>query len=178
MKGLSCKWQKLIVWVTGYLSIIAFVIGGGYIYMKTEDADVKKSAKTVFLISIAFTALDIIFLIVRNITSAAGDYQALNVISIITSMIAIVEAIVFVVFCAPMTTVTISQEGISIRRLKMPPSRWISVKSAMSSERPPVTASSSGMKKTLRTSTSTSTTSAGTTSAGCTTLPWMPSPKV
>ena len=100
MKGLSCKWQKLIIWVTGYLSIIAFVIGGGYIYMKTEDADVKKSAKTVFLISIAFTALDIIFLIVRNITSAAGDYQALNVISIITSMIAIVEAIVFVVFCA------------------------------------------------------------------------------
>lgn len=100
MKNLSSKWQKLIVWVTGYLSIIAFVIGGGYIYMKTEDADVKKSAKTVFLISIAFTALDIIFLIVRNITSAAGDYQALNDISIITSMIAIVEAIVFVVFCA------------------------------------------------------------------------------
>ena len=100
MKNLSSKWQKLIIWVTGYLSIIAFVIGGGYIYMKTEDADVKKSAKTVFLISIAFTALDIIFLIVRNITSAAGDYQALNVISIITSMIAIVEAIVFVVFCA------------------------------------------------------------------------------
>ncbi|MBO5304493.1 MAG: hypothetical protein J6A99_02330 [Clostridia bacterium] len=100
MKNLSSKWQKLIIWVTGYLSIIAFVIGGGYIYMKTEDADVKKSAKTVFLISIAFTALDIIFLIIRNITSAAGDYQALNVISIITSMIAIVEAIVFVVFCA------------------------------------------------------------------------------
>ena len=100
MKNLSSKWQKLIIWVTGYLSIIAFVIGGGYIYMKTEDADVKKSAKTVFLISIVFTALDIIFLIVRNITSAAGDYQALNVISIITSMIAIVEAIVFVVFCA------------------------------------------------------------------------------
>ena len=100
MKNLSSKWQKLIIWVTGYLSIIAFVIGGGYIYMKTEDADVKKSAKTVFLISIAFTALDIIFLIVRNITSAAGDYQALNVISIITSMIAMIEAIVFVVFCA------------------------------------------------------------------------------
>ena len=100
MKNLSSKWQKLIIWVTGYLSIIAFVIGGGYIYMKTEDADVKKSAKTVFLISIVFTALDIIFLIVRNITSAAGDYQALNVISIITSMIAMIEAIVFVVFCA------------------------------------------------------------------------------
>jgi len=100
MKGLSCKWQKLIIWVTGYLSIIAFVIGGGYIYMKTEDADVKKSAKTVFLISIAFTALDIIFLIIRNITSAAGDYQAINGVSITVGVIAMIEAIVFVVFCA------------------------------------------------------------------------------
>lgn len=100
MKNLSSKWQKLIIWVTGYLSIIAFVIGGGYIYMKTEDADVKKSAKTVFLISIAFTALDIVFLIVRNITSAAGDYQAINGVSITVGVIAMIEAIVFVVFCA------------------------------------------------------------------------------
>ena len=100
MKNLSSKWQKLIIWVTGYLSIIAFVIGGGYIYMKTEDADVKKSAKTVFLISIAFTALDIIFLIIRNITSAAGDYQAINGVSITVGVIAMIEAIVFVVFCA------------------------------------------------------------------------------
>lgn len=100
MKNLSSKWQKLIIWVTGYLSIIAFVIGGGYIYMKTEDADVKKSAKTVFLISIVFTALDIIFLIIRNITSAAGDYQAINGVSITVGVIAMIEAIVFVVFCA------------------------------------------------------------------------------
>ena len=68
--------------------------------MKTEDADVKKSAKTVFLISIGFTALDIIFLIVRNITSAAGDYQAINGVSITVGVIAMIEAIVFVVFCA------------------------------------------------------------------------------
>ena len=100
MKGLSSKWQKLIVWLTGYLSIIAFVIGGGYIFMKTEDEDVKKSCKTVFLISLGFTALDIIFLIIRNITSAAGDYQAINGVSITVGVIAMIEAIVFVVFCA------------------------------------------------------------------------------
>ena len=55
MEKLNSKWQKLILWLTGYLNIIAFVLGGGFVYLKTQDEKVKKSAKTVLAFVIVFT---------------------------------------------------------------------------------------------------------------------------
>lgn len=65
MKGLSVQFQKLIVWLTGYLSIIAFVVAGGYLYQKTEDEEVKSSAKVVLLLTAGFTAIEILLSFLR-----------------------------------------------------------------------------------------------------------------
>lgn len=58
MKGLSVKWQKLIVWLTGYVNIIAFVIAGGYLFKNTGHEEVRRSAKTAFAVTAVFTAVD------------------------------------------------------------------------------------------------------------------------
>ncbi|MGN1076903.1 MAG: hypothetical protein ACI4ST_00150, partial [Candidatus Gallimonas sp.] len=60
MKNLSVRWQKLVVWLTGYLSIIAFVIAGGYIHQKTEQEEVRRSAKLALFVTAIFTALDLL----------------------------------------------------------------------------------------------------------------------
>ncbi len=98
MKTLSSKWQKLIVWLTGYLNIVAFFLAGGYIFTKTEDEDVKKSAKTVFLITLLFTVIDIVRLIIYNCASVDENYDGLTEISKFNLIMGVIKAVVFVTF--------------------------------------------------------------------------------
>lgn len=58
MKGLSAKWQKVIIWLTGYANIIAYVIAGGYLFKNTEHEEVKHSAKIAFVVTAIFTVLE------------------------------------------------------------------------------------------------------------------------
>ena len=98
MKKLSAKWQKLIIWLTGYLNIIAFVIAGGYTYLNTEYKAVKATAKKVLLLLAGFTAIDILRTLIYNVISLfEADYNAIEVISKIGTAIAIIKAITFVV---------------------------------------------------------------------------------
>ena len=99
MKSLSVKWQKIIVWLTGYLNIIAFFLAGGFVFYKTEDEDVKKSAKTVLLFTLVFTAIDIIRLIIYNFASVSdANYDTLNEISKFGLIMSVIKAVVFVTF--------------------------------------------------------------------------------
>ncbi|MGN1373447.1 MAG: hypothetical protein ACI4VK_05305 [Candidatus Coproplasma sp.] len=72
MKGLSAKWQKLIVWLTGYANIIAFVIAGGYLFKNTQYEEVKRSAKISFLVTAIFTAIEALWLFMQYCVCLAG----------------------------------------------------------------------------------------------------------
>jgi len=99
MKNLSVKWQKIIIWLKGYLNIIAFFLAGGFVFYKTEDEDVKKSAKTVLLFTLVFTAIDIIRLIIYNFASVSdANYDTLNEISKFGLIMSVIKAVVFVTF--------------------------------------------------------------------------------
>ncbi len=95
MKNLSSRWQKLIVWLTGYLSIIAFVIAGGYLYKNTEHEEVKTSAKVALFVTAIFTAIDILRMIIQYCLMLASS--STEWISKTAWVIAIIQAVVFVV---------------------------------------------------------------------------------
>ena len=99
MEKLNSKWQKLILWLTGYLNIIAFVLGGGFVYLKTQDEKVKKSAKTVLAFVIVFTIIDIIRLIIANFINLGDNYEAINGVYHVGLVIAVIKAVTFVTFC-------------------------------------------------------------------------------
>ena len=99
MEKLNAKWQKLIVWVTGYLNIIAFFIGGGYIYLKTTDEKVKNSAKTSFLLVVGFAVLELLRGIFLNVFNMGDNYEVIEVINDIGALIAILKAIAFATLC-------------------------------------------------------------------------------
>ncbi len=97
MKNLSEKLQKLIVWLTGYLNVIAFFIAGGYVYLNTDSEDVKTSSKTVLYLVAGFTGLEILRSIIYNILSLVNvDYTTLNAFSDVALVLSIIKAIVFV----------------------------------------------------------------------------------
>ena len=41
----SSKWKKVFIWLSGYLSIIAFAIVGGYTVVKGNDEGCKKNGE-------------------------------------------------------------------------------------------------------------------------------------
>lgn len=51
------KWKKLLLWVSGYVNPLAFVLVGGYFMLKDEDEEVKYSTKWVFWVSLLFIAV-------------------------------------------------------------------------------------------------------------------------
>ena len=61
------NWKKALLWLSGYLSIIAFAVVGGYIIVRSEDQDLRRSAKTCFIVVLIFAAIDAFVLILNNI---------------------------------------------------------------------------------------------------------------
>lgn len=96
MKHLSIKWQKTILWVTGYLNIIAFVIAGGYIHQKTEEETLRSSAKEVFLFTAIFTGISAFMSALQDLFALAETSQAsLNKIIWFVNLLHIVVFAVF-----------------------------------------------------------------------------------
>lgn len=38
------KWKKVLIWVSGYFSLLAYAIVGGYVIVKSEDDELKRTA--------------------------------------------------------------------------------------------------------------------------------------
>ena len=70
----SNSWKKILIWACGYVSIIAFAIAGGYAIVKSEDEDLKKTAKTCFIVTLVFLAVDALISIFSAILN--GAYSA------------------------------------------------------------------------------------------------------
>ena len=87
MKRLGSFWQKLIIWLTGYVNIIAFVLGAGYIYTKSDDDEIKCTAKLSLICVAGFTVLDIFYTLLYNFLVAIGsDYEIIEGIAIISNI--------------------------------------------------------------------------------------------
>lgn len=95
MKGLSAKWQKLIVWLTGYVNIIAFVVAGGYLFKNTEHEEVKRSAKVSFIVTAIFTAIEVLCLFMQYCVYLAGS--STTWINKTTWVVELIKIVVFAV---------------------------------------------------------------------------------
>ncbi len=95
MKNLSVKWQKLIVWLTGYLNIIAFVIAGGYLFKNTENDEVRTSAKVALIATAVFTAIEIAYVFIQNCVCLAREAGSwLNTLGWVISLVKIVVFVI------------------------------------------------------------------------------------
>lgn len=102
MNRLGSFWKKLIIWLTGYLNIIAFIVGGGYIYLKSEeDEETRCSVKLSLIVVAGFTALDMFYLLIYNLLSLFGaGYETLNTLTLISRFFSLMKIITFVTLFA------------------------------------------------------------------------------
>lgn len=97
----NSKWKSVLVWLSAYLNFIAFVIVGGYFYIKKEDERVQSATKNAFLTTLIFTAINAFWSIynyIGNLTNVYYSSAAYEVYSVCNNIVGIARIIVFATF--------------------------------------------------------------------------------
>ena len=98
---MSQNLKKCFMWVCGYLNIVAFALVGGYLYIKSDDEDMKKEVKIALIVTLIFTAIMAVLSIYNycgGFSSAYYGSVAYDVYSICLSVVQIANIIVYAVF--------------------------------------------------------------------------------
>lgn len=72
------RWKKALIWLCGYVSLIAYAITGGYVIVKSNDEDLRRAAKTAFVVTLIFTAIDAFITILSSIYGLSGYNQGFS----------------------------------------------------------------------------------------------------
>ena len=97
----SKKWKEVLIWFSAYISFIAFAIIGGYTIVKSNDNDLKKTAKTAFIVTLIFSAVSAFLLVFHYFASMADGYYgsgAYDFYSIASNLVNICQIVVYAVF--------------------------------------------------------------------------------
>ncbi len=70
----STKWKKILIWFSAYTSYIAFALVGGYVIVKNEDEELKKTAKVSLVVTLIFAAFSAFLSIFYNFASMSSTY--------------------------------------------------------------------------------------------------------
>ncbi len=68
------KWKKCLIWFSGYFSFIAYAVVGGYVVIKGEDKELKKTAKTAFVVTLIFACLSAFLTLFSNFGGMSETY--------------------------------------------------------------------------------------------------------
>lgn len=72
--GWTCGMKKALIWLSGYLNFIAFAVIGGFVVFKSEDEELKRTAKTAFFVTLIFTVAAALQAVFSGAFSLARDY--------------------------------------------------------------------------------------------------------
>lgn len=102
-EGWSTRWKALLIWLCGYLNIVAFVLAGGYTIVKSDNEELRQTTKKAFIVTLIFTLISMFFAIYNSIGNMVEGYystSAYNVYNVFVQLTAIAKIIVFAVFGA------------------------------------------------------------------------------
>ena len=97
----NSKWKSVLVWLSAYLNFIAFVLVGGYFFVKKEEEELQTATKRAFLVTLIFTAINAFFSVFNYIGGLTNNYytsSAYDFYSTCTTIVGIAKIIVFATF--------------------------------------------------------------------------------
>ena len=101
MKTISKKFVKVLMYVFGYLNIVAAVVGCGYVLLKSEDKGCKTAARNSLILSVIFAALSALYSFISYFFGTLLEldvYRALNIINAIVGILKIAAYVTMIVF--------------------------------------------------------------------------------
>lgn len=97
----TTKWKKVLIWACGYISFIAFALAGGYVIVKSDDEELKKTAKLTFIVTLIFTGVSAFFSLFNLFGGMFSGYYGsvmYRIISILTNIVGIVKILTYAFF--------------------------------------------------------------------------------
>ncbi len=94
-------WKKCLIWFSGYFSFIAFAIVGGYTIVKNEDEELIKCTKTVFIVTLIFTAITAFLTIFSSFAGMSDNYYssaAYDFYDICSKLVSVAKILVYAFF--------------------------------------------------------------------------------
>ena len=99
------KLSKLLIWLAGYVSFIAFAIVGGYTLVKIDDEELKLTTKRVFVVSLVYYALLGFMSILTHFGSMNSGYYGSGFYEFCSVTISLIEIIKIIFFAVCMLLV-------------------------------------------------------------------------
>ena len=96
MKGLKQNQAKFVLWISGFVSFLAFALVGGYVFVSSENEELKKETKKVFVVSLIFVCIEALLSVVSACMGLAGTYS--KTYSIIRYLTIIAKVVIFAIF--------------------------------------------------------------------------------
>lgn len=96
----SKKWKALLIWLSAYINFVAFALVGGYTIVKSEDEELKKTTKKVFVIALLFTIFSAFLTIYSNCMNFSMYYNetAHKVFNTFNCIYTILRVVTYAVF--------------------------------------------------------------------------------
>lgn len=97
-KILNNLWKGLLIWVSGYLSFMAFIFVAIYMLVKEQDnEELQKETKKAFIVTIVFTVISLLLSFSSEVADLFGKHLAVtDAYSVITSLVNIAKIVVYV----------------------------------------------------------------------------------
>ncbi len=92
------KWKSILIWASAYINFIAFALVGGYAVVKTEDENLKKTAKQALIVTLIFSALSAFLALFSNIAGFSDSYyssSAYDFYNVFSKIVNIAKIVVF-----------------------------------------------------------------------------------
>ena len=101
MKKIGKKFGSLIVWASAYLNVAAFALCGGYFWLKSDDEALKDETKKALIVTLVFTAANMLLALVSQIISLCGisyGSDAYVIYQKLSSLVSLAKIIVYATF--------------------------------------------------------------------------------
>lgn len=100
MKGLKNCYAKAILWISSFVNVIVFALTGGYVWLKSDNEELKKETKKVLIVAIVFICLDALLSLMYTIYSFNTNYTGnfYNIYRTLTKIVSIGKTVTYLVF--------------------------------------------------------------------------------
>lgn len=99
MEKINVSLMRLLLWVSSYLNLLAFVLFGGYVYLKSGREDLRRECRRVTGVIVIFAAAGALLSLLGYLNGLFGysaDMQ--NVLNFLGNLLSVVRIVTYAVF--------------------------------------------------------------------------------
>lgn len=98
MEKINANLLRLLLWVSSYLNLIAFVLFGGYVYLKSGREDWRKECRRIAVVIVIFAAISALLSLLGYLFGLFGyNADTQNALSLLGTLLSVARIVVYAI---------------------------------------------------------------------------------